>query len=167
MSIEGGAAHQHRTSAGGSLQSLRRPPAGGSWTAVVGKCGVAGGQGRDAGAPPGAAAPSKISLLHLLQGVVHGAGGEGHVGERGVLATGGDHCGAVGAEDVGRAPELVFRFSRPSGVQGVTYGAEWSASLLPGTWTDIPSTGTLENPEFRITTARKASLFMRLKVIAD
>lgn len=39
--------------------------------------------------------------------MVGGASGEGHVGEAGVLAAGGGHGGAVGAEDVFGAPDLV------------------------------------------------------------
>jgi hypothetical protein len=32
-------------------------------------------------------------------------------------------------------------FTAPEGRKDVVYGAEWSPSMLPGTWTQIPDTG--------------------------
>jgi hypothetical protein len=32
-------------------------------------------------------------------------------------------------------------FTAPEGRDDVIYSAEWSASLLPGTWTRVPDTG--------------------------
>ena len=49
----------------------------------------------------------KIPFLHLAHGEVNGPRGEGHVGEGRVGAAGGNHGGAVGAEDILRAPNLV------------------------------------------------------------
>ena len=36
---------------------------------------------------------------------------------------------------------FVATFTQPSGVSGILYGAEWSLTLAPGSWTDIPDTG--------------------------
>lgn len=33
-------------------------------------------------------------------------------------------------------------FTQPAGVSGITYTAQWSPSMLPGSWTSIPDTGT-------------------------
>ena len=43
-----------------------------------------------------------------------------------------------------------MRFSQPAGVTGVTYGAEWSATLLPDSWTAVPDTGTGNDHLFRL-----------------
>ena len=35
-----------------------------------------------------------------------------------------------------------FGFTEPAGVSGVTYGAEWSSTLLSGSWTPITDSGS-------------------------
>jgi uncharacterized delta-60 repeat protein len=37
---------------------------------------------------------------------------------------------------------LTATFTAPEGREDVAYSAEWSATMLPGTWTNIPDTGT-------------------------
>jgi alpha-tubulin suppressor-like RCC1 family protein len=59
---------------------------------------------------------------------------------------------------------LVMRFTQPAGVTGITYGAEWSKTLLPDSWTDIPDTGTGTEHIFSVPAATAPRLFMRLKV---
>ncbi len=56
-------------------------------------------------------------------------------------------------------------FATPAGVSGVTYGAEGSSSLLPGSWTATPDTGSAGQHTFSlpVTGARQ---FLRLKVTA-
>jgi hypothetical protein len=49
-------------------------------------------------------------------------------------------------------------------VAGIAYGAEWSATLLPGSWTEIPDTGTGGEHLFVLPMGDAPSLFMRLKV---
>ncbi|MCX6865187.1 MAG: hypothetical protein NTV46_03020, partial [Verrucomicrobia bacterium] len=59
---------------------------------------------------------------------------------------------------------LVMRFTQPAGVTGITYGAEWSKTLLPDSWTDIPDTGSGTEHIFSVPAATAPRLFMRLKV---
>jgi alpha-tubulin suppressor-like RCC1 family protein len=59
---------------------------------------------------------------------------------------------------------LVMRFTQPAGVTGITYGAEWSKTLLPDSWTDMPDTGTGTEHIFSVPAATAPRLFMRLKV---
>jgi hypothetical protein len=62
----------------------------------------------------------------------------------------------------------VVSFSQPVGVSGITYGAEWSQSLLPGNWTAIIDTGnTSASPPqhtFSVPIDTRTQLYMRLKV---
>ncbi|MEO0017907.1 MAG: hypothetical protein RLZZ522_1190, partial [Verrucomicrobiota bacterium] len=55
-------------------------------------------------------------------------------------------------------------FTQPDGVAGVTYGAEWSATLLPTGWTGIPDTGVAPLHIFTIPVGAHPKLFLRLKV---
>jgi hypothetical protein len=59
---------------------------------------------------------------------------------------------------------LVIRFPHPAGVTGITYGAEWSETLLPGTWTEVPDTGTAGEHVFSLPAGAAPRLFRRLKV---
>jgi hypothetical protein len=36
---------------------------------------------------------------------------------------------------------LFYSFTEPYGVSGITYGAQWSATMLPGDWHAVPDTG--------------------------
>ena len=60
--------------------------------------------------------------------------------------------------------QMVLRFIEPAGVGGVSYGAEWSQELLPGTWVPVPDTGTPPEHVFSVPMDAKANLYMRLKV---
>ncbi len=62
------------------------------------------------------------------------------------------------------ADSFVVTFQQPIGVSGITYGAEWSETLLPGSWTEIPDTGTDGQHTFDMPIGTKNKLFMRLKV---
>lgn len=59
---------------------------------------------------------------------------------------------------------LVISFTQPTGVSGVTYGAEWSETLAPGSWTAISNSGTLPQHTYSLPNGTKAMLYMRLKV---
>ena len=59
---------------------------------------------------------------------------------------------------------LEMRFTEPAGVTGISYGAEWSATLQPGSWKDIPDSGTGNEHIFRVPAATAPNLFLRLKV---
>lgn len=58
-------------------------------------------------------------------------------------------------------------FTPPPGVEGVTYGAQWSTSLAEDTWADIPDTGTPPKHIFIAPVSETGNLFLRLKVIPE
>jgi hypothetical protein len=64
--------------------------------------------------------------------------------------------------------DFVVAFTQPAGVTGITYGAEYSETLAPTSWTEVPDTGnTAASPPqhtFRVPIGTKTSGFMRLKV---
>lgn len=63
--------------------------------------------------------------------------------------------------------DLVIRFAQPAGVGGITYGAEWSATLLPGSWVPVADSGELPEHVFRVPVAGKPRLYMRLTVTRE
>ena len=74
------------------------------------------------------------------------------------------------ANNTGQLPQpvvtggnVVVRFTEPPGVAGIIYGAQWSATLLPGSWTDVPDTGASPEHIFSVP-AIPPRVFMRLKV---
>jgi hypothetical protein len=58
----------------------------------------------------------------------------------------------------------VIEFTQPAGVTGITYGAEWSRTLVPGSWTEVPDSGTADKHIFRLSVGGEGKLFMRLRV---
>lgn len=60
--------------------------------------------------------------------------------------------------------DLVIRFGQPAGVGGILYGAEWSSTLLPGSWIPIADSGELPEHVFRVPVVGKPRLYMRLTV---
>ena len=62
----------------------------------------------------------------------------------------------------------VVSFTQPVGVSGITYGAEWSQTLLAGSWTAVADTGnTGAAPRqhiFSVPIGTKTKLYMRLNV---
>jgi uncharacterized delta-60 repeat protein len=73
--------------------------------------------------------------------------------------------------DTGLLPEaqliggnLVLTVTQPGGVSGITYGAEWSTTLLPGSWTPITDTGILPFHTFSVPRGTNHKLFIRLRV---
>jgi hypothetical protein len=64
--------------------------------------------------------------------------------------------------------DFVVSFAQPAGVSGIAYGAEWSQTLLAGSWTAVTDTGnTVASPPqhtFSVPTGTKTKLYMRLKV---
>ena len=58
----------------------------------------------------------------------------------------------------------LYSFTEPPGVSGVTYGAEWSATLLSGSWTPIADTGTAPQHTFSVPIGSNTKLFLRLRV---
>ena len=60
---------------------------------------------------------------------------------------------------------LEVSFSQPAGVTDVVYGAEWSATLLPGSWHDVPDTGAAGDHVFALPVDSGPRVFMRLRVV--
>lgn len=58
----------------------------------------------------------------------------------------------------------VIRFTQPAGDSNIVYGAEWSTTLEPGSWADLPDAGVGSSHEFRVPITTSSRLFMRLKV---
>lgn len=58
---------------------------------------------------------------------------------------------------------LFYSFTQPSGVSGVTYGAQWSSTLLPTDWHAIPDTGSGNQHLFSVS-ADIPRRFIRLTV---
>ncbi len=59
---------------------------------------------------------------------------------------------------------FVISFTPPSGVTGITYGAEWSPTLSPANWTPVTNTGTPPQQVFSEPIGANTKMFMRLKV---
>lgn len=57
-------------------------------------------------------------------------------------------------------------FTQPAGVNGITYGAEWSPSLLPGSWLPLSNLGTGGQHFFSLPLDGNERGFIRLNVIA-
>ncbi len=62
--------------------------------------------------------------------------------------------------------DFVFTFTQPGGVSGITYGAEWSTTLLPGSWTPITDTGSGGTHTFSVPIGTNDRMFMRFVVTA-
>ena len=60
--------------------------------------------------------------------------------------------------------DFVLTFTQPGGVSGITYGAEWSTTLLPGSWTPITDTGTGGTHTFSVPIGTNDRMFMRIVV---
>ena len=58
----------------------------------------------------------------------------------------------------------VISFTQPGGVSGVSYGAEWRADLLPGSWTTMTHTVTGTAHTFSVNIAGNPPIFIRLRV---
>ncbi len=63
--------------------------------------------------------------------------------------------------------DLVVRFARDAVLDGYTVGAEWSATLEPGSWQALPDTGDAGDHEFRLRMLDHPAAFMRLRVAAQ
>jgi hypothetical protein len=61
---------------------------------------------------------------------------------------------------------LYYRFNTPAGVDGITYGAEWSPTFPANEWHTIPDTGLAPQHLFSVPVAGKDTLFLRLKITA-
>jgi len=58
---------------------------------------------------------------------------------------------------------LLYSFTEPTGVSGITYGAEWSATLQSD-WQPVPDTGTAPLHVFSVPIGSNPKLFLRLRV---
>jgi hypothetical protein len=57
-----------------------------------------------------------------------------------------------------------LRLSRAQLAPDIEYGAEWSPDLSPGSWRDVPDSGSGEEHVFSLPVDTAPSLFMRLRV---
>jgi hypothetical protein len=57
-----------------------------------------------------------------------------------------------------------FSFTEPDGVTGITYGAEWSATMAVEDWHAITDAGTAPQHTFSVPMGSNTGLFIRLKV---
>ncbi len=55
-----------------------------------------------------------------------------------------------------------FSFLPPIMIEGITYGAESSTTLKPGSWTPVPNTGVGATRVFKLPAGQYPSIFMRL-----
>jgi hypothetical protein len=62
--------------------------------------------------------------------------------------------------------DLVYTFTEPAGVTGITYSAEWSQSLESGSWTSAGITHTVINGvhTFTLPVGAAPGAFIRLRV---
>lgn len=58
----------------------------------------------------------------------------------------------------------VISFTHPAGVGGIIYGAEWSSTLLPGSWNPIADTAVPPQHSFSVPIGTNPKLYLRLKV---
>jgi hypothetical protein len=62
--------------------------------------------------------------------------------------------------------ELTCIFNTPAGVSGVVYGAEWSATMEPGSWQPVTDSGTAPQHVFSVPIDGNGKKFVRLMVSA-
>jgi glucose/arabinose dehydrogenase len=55
-------------------------------------------------------------------------------------------------------------FTQPAGVTGINYYAEWSPSLAPGSWTNVPDTGVGTTHTFTVSNLNKTRVLLRFNV---
>jgi hypothetical protein len=62
--------------------------------------------------------------------------------------------------------DLVYTFTEPAGVTGITYNAEWSETLQTGSWTSAGITHTVNNRvhTFTLPVGASPGAFIRLRV---
>jgi hypothetical protein len=60
---------------------------------------------------------------------------------------------------------LVFTFIQPDAISGITYGAEWSPTMAPGTWQALPDIGTPPQHSFSTPIDGSTKKFVRLSVL--
>ncbi|CAN5883833.1 hypothetical protein BH11VER1_BH11VER1_05640 [soil metagenome] len=60
--------------------------------------------------------------------------------------------------------DFVMSFVQPAGVSGITYGAEWSTTLLANDWHPVADSGTGGQHIFSVPVGSNTKLFMRLVV---
>ena len=60
--------------------------------------------------------------------------------------------------------DLVLSFGQPAAVSGITYGAEWSQTLLPESWIALADTGLPPLHRFSVPIETQTALYVRMKV---
>lgn len=62
---------------------------------------------------------------------------------------------------------LCLSFTAPPGTTGVTYTAEWSTSLVPGSWTPLQDLGAGDLHKFRVPVIGRPELWVRWRITAE
>lgn len=61
----------------------------------------------------------------------------------------------------------VISFTKPASASGISYGAEWSSTLAPDSWTLIQNTASPPEYLFSVPTETHPCLYLRLKVVGQ
>ena len=61
---------------------------------------------------------------------------------------------------------FTLNFTQPANVSGISYGAEWSTTLLPGSWAPVSDTGSASTHIFSVPVDSNQRMFIRIKVSA-
>ena len=59
---------------------------------------------------------------------------------------------------------LSYTFTRPAGVDGIIYGAEWTTNIVSGPWQPVSNSGSGEVHTFSVPMSGEQKKFFRLKV---
>jgi hypothetical protein len=59
---------------------------------------------------------------------------------------------------------LIYTFTEPTGIGGVTYGAEWTTTLDPPSWQPVADSGTAPAHTFVVPISGNGEAFVRLTV---
>jgi hypothetical protein len=118
----------------------------------------------------GSAARHNLALVALPVGIQRTQAATGNTG----LSAADELLREAFGLDAGALPQpqregadFVIRFTQPAGVAGIRYGAEWSATLQPDSWQDVPDTGADGEHCFAIPAAGLPQGFLRLKVTRE
>jgi hypothetical protein len=67
-------------------------------------------------------------------------------------------------QPVASGGQMIYHFTEPTDFMGLTYQAEWSPTLAPGSWLPLTDEGSGAVHTFKLSTTGLGRAFMRLKV---
>jgi hypothetical protein len=74
------------------------------------------------------------------------------------------HCGGILPQPHRNADRFELRYSRTQLAPDMEYGAEWSPDLQPGSWRNVPDSGTGDEHVFSLPVDTAPRLFMRHRI---